>query len=171
MDKINKQSYPSIEQIGNKLANNPPKAKGQPANQNKISFNDVLLDKQKTVEEQTSTLTKQASAFTRQTPTPTRQTPTLTKQTSIYNKQKSAFLRFSKHANERLLSRNIDLTNEQVERLNAGARMAGEKGIRESLIMVDDLAFIVSVRNNMVITAVGDEDDRIFTNIDGAVIS
>lgn len=79
-------------------------------------------------------------------------------------------LRFSKHANERLASRNIDLTDEQLERLENGAKKANEKGINESLVMVDDLAFIVNVKNNTVITAVNDGDDRVFTNIDGAVI-
>ncbi|MDF2510878.1 MAG: flagellar operon protein [Herbinix sp.] len=79
-------------------------------------------------------------------------------------------LKFSKHANERLASRNIDLTDEQLERLENGAKKAGEKGINESLVMVDDLAFIVNVKNNTVITAVKDGDDRVFTNIDGAVI-
>ena len=48
---------------------------------------------------------------------------------------------------------------------------AREKGIRDSFVMVDDLAFIVNVKNNTVITAVGDTADSIFTNIDGAVIS
>lgn len=79
-------------------------------------------------------------------------------------------LKFSKHANERLASRNIDLTDEQMERLEIGAKKAGEKGINESLVMVDDLAFIVSVKNNTVITAVNDGEDKVFTNIDGAVI-
>ena len=79
-------------------------------------------------------------------------------------------LKFSKHANERLASRNIDLTDNQLERLEIGAKKAGEKGINESLVMVDDLAFIVSVKNNTVITAVNDGEDKVFTNIDGAVI-
>ncbi len=79
-------------------------------------------------------------------------------------------LKFSKHANERLASRNIDLTDEQLERLEIGAKKAGEKGINESLVMVDNLAFIVSIKNNTVITAVNDGEDKIFTNIDGAVI-
>ncbi len=79
-------------------------------------------------------------------------------------------LKFSKHANERLASRNIDLTDEQMERLESGARKASEKGINESLVMVDNLAFIVNVKNNTVITAVNDGEDRVFTNIDGAVI-
>ncbi|MDF2542264.1 MAG: hypothetical protein K0S47_1982 [Herbinix sp.] len=79
-------------------------------------------------------------------------------------------LKFSKHANERLASRNIDLTDDQYKRLEIGARKAGEKGINESLVMVDDLAFIVNVKNNTVITAVRDGEDKVFTNIDGAVI-
>ena len=79
-------------------------------------------------------------------------------------------LKFSKHANERLASRNIDLTDEQMARLNSGAKKASEKGINESLVMVDNLAFIVNVKNNTVITAVNDGEDKTFTNIDGAVI-
>ncbi|MGB4659024.1 MAG: TIGR02530 family flagellar biosynthesis protein [Mobilitalea sp.] len=79
-------------------------------------------------------------------------------------------LKFSKHANERLASRNIDLTDDQLERLESGTKKASEKGINESLVMVDNLAFIVNVKNNTVITAVNDGDDKVFTNIDGAVI-
>ena len=84
---------------------------------------------------------------------------------------KSNELVFSKHANERLLSRNIDLSEAQLERLQNGTRRAEEKGIRESLVMVDNLAFIVNVKNNTVITAVNEKDDKVFTNIDGAVIA
>lgn len=79
-------------------------------------------------------------------------------------------LKFSKHANERLASRNIDLTDNQLERLEIGVKKAGEKGINESLVMVDNLAFIINVKNNTVITAVNDGEDKVFTNIDGAVI-
>jgi len=79
-------------------------------------------------------------------------------------------LKFSRHANERLQSRNIDLSESQMERLESATKKAGEKGIQESLIMVDDLAFIVNIKNNTVITAVNDADDKVFTNIDGAVI-
>lgn len=79
-------------------------------------------------------------------------------------------LKFSKHANERLASRNIDLTDDQYRRLESGARKAYEKGINESLVMVDNLAFIVNIKNNTVITAVNEGEEKIFTNIDGAVI-
>ena len=87
------------------------------------------------------------------------------------SKQIDSELKFSKHANERLARRNIDLSKEQVARLENGTNKAREKGIKESLVMVDDLAFIVNVKNNTVITAVNDTEDAVFTNIDGAVIS
>lgn len=84
----------------------------------------------------------------------------------------TAQVRFSKHAAGRLSDRNIELTNEQMERLSDGTKRAGEKGIRESLVLVDELAFIVNTKNNMVITAMDqtETDENIFTNIDGAVI-
>lgn len=84
--------------------------------------------------------------------------------------EKTNGLKFSKHANQRLAMRNINLSAEQMERLENSTTKAREKGIRESLVMVDDMAFIVNIKNNTVITAVGDSADSIFTNIDGAVI-
>lgn len=81
-------------------------------------------------------------------------------------------LRFSKHAAGRLMDRNISLTDEQLERLNDGARKAGQKGIRDSLVIVDELAFIVNVPNHTVVTAMDSTEttDNVFTNINGAVI-
>lgn len=79
-------------------------------------------------------------------------------------------LTFSKHANLRLQNRNIDLQEEQVNRLESGVDKAREKGIKESLVLMDDLAFVVSVKNSVVITVMGDTEERVFTNIDGAVI-
>lgn len=78
---------------------------------------------------------------------------------------------FSKHANKRLALRKIDLSMEQLTRLQEGTEKAREKGIRDSLVMVDDLAFIVNTKSNTVITAMNEGEDAIFTNIDGAVIS
>lgn len=80
---------------------------------------------------------------------------------------------FSKHAAERLNDRNIELSDEQLERLNQGTMAAGNKGINSSLVMVDDLAFIVNTKSNTVVTAMdpGNNDKNVFTNIDGAVIA
>ena len=81
-------------------------------------------------------------------------------------------LRFSKHAANRLADRSITLSDSQMDRLTEGAKKAGEKGIKESLVMVDQLAFIINVPNNTVITAMDqtETNENIFTNIDGAVI-
>lgn len=81
-----------------------------------------------------------------------------------------AELKFSKHASERLLSRNIDLSESQKERLNHAVKAAKVKGIKESLVMMDDLAFIINVRNNTVVTAVAGGEEKVFSNIDGAVV-
>ena len=79
-------------------------------------------------------------------------------------------LKFSKHASERLVSRNIDLSENQKARLNQAVKAAEAKGIKESLVMMDNLAFIVNVKNNTVITAVAGGEEKIFSNIDGAVV-
>ncbi len=79
-------------------------------------------------------------------------------------------LKFSKHASERLSSRNIDLSESQKERLNHAVRAAQAKGIKESLVMMDNLAFIINVKNNTVVTAVAGGEEKIFSNIDGAVV-
>lgn len=81
-------------------------------------------------------------------------------------------LKFSKHAAMRLENRNINLTDEQNNRLRSGVQKASAKGINESLVIVDSLAFIVNVPNKTVVTAMDQKEaaDNIFTNIDGAVI-
>lgn len=81
-------------------------------------------------------------------------------------------VKFSKHAVNRLAERNIELTDKQMERLQEGTMKAGAKGINESLVIVDQLAFIVNVPNNTVITAMNqtEANENVFTNIDGAVI-
>lgn len=88
------------------------------------------------------------------------------------NTKSTEAVRFSKHATSRLNDRNIELTDEQLERLNDGTKKAGEKGIKDSLVLVDQLAFIVNTKSNTVITAMDqtETDENIFTNIDGAVI-
>jgi len=81
-------------------------------------------------------------------------------------------VRFSKHAQNRLSDRNITLSDEQMTRLNGATQKASAKGIKESLVIVDSLAFIVNIPNNTVVTALdqAESSDNVFTNIDGAVI-
>lgn len=81
-------------------------------------------------------------------------------------------LKFSRHASQRLQSRNITLTEDQMTRLNNGLNSAREKGVNESLMLVDDVALVVNVDNSTVITALdrSETKDHVFTNIDGAVL-
>ena len=81
-------------------------------------------------------------------------------------------LKVSAHAKTRLESREISLDAAAWERVMEGVDRAALKGSRESLIMVDDVALIVSVKNRTVITAVDQEHlkENVFTNIDSAVI-
>jgi flagellar operon protein len=81
-------------------------------------------------------------------------------------------LKVSGHAQTRLQSRNIDLGQSEWNRVLEGVDRAAAKGAKESLVMVDDVALVVSVRNRTVITAVdkGQLKDNVFTNIDSAVI-
>ncbi|MGA2296465.1 MAG: TIGR02530 family flagellar biosynthesis protein [FCB group bacterium] len=82
-------------------------------------------------------------------------------------------LKFSAHAQTRLSSREISLSDEDMNRLNSAVSKADEKGANESLVLLDDKAFIVSVPNKTVITVVNNNqmDERIITNIDSAVFA
>ena len=80
---------------------------------------------------------------------------------------------FSKHAMQRISERSIDLTEgDTLERLNKGVEIAADKGSSETLVLVDTNAFVVSVKNNKVITTISKEElqGNIFTNIDSTVI-
>ena len=86
--------------------------------------------------------------------------------------QQNTNLTFSKHAVSRVVERNIDVSQGNMERLNEGVKIAEEKGLNDTLILIDRTAFIVNVRNNTVITTVNEDDlkGNVFTNIDGTVI-
>ena len=80
---------------------------------------------------------------------------------------------FSRHALDRISDRNIDLTSgNTLERLNKAVEVAQQKGSNDALVLVDSNAFLVSVKNNKVITTLSADDlqGNIFTNIDSTVI-
>ncbi|GEM_PF-711201 len=81
-------------------------------------------------------------------------------------------LKFSNHAITRLQKRNIDISKTQLERINQAFDKVAQKGAKESLILLDELAFVVSVTNKTVMTAMDQQSmkDQVITNIDSAVI-
>jgi flagellar operon protein len=70
----------------------------------------------------------------------------------------------------RLSARQLNLTAAQMSRVEEGVNKANAKGIRDSLVLVDDIALVVNVTSKTVVTALGREQDNVFSNIDGAVI-
>ena len=80
-------------------------------------------------------------------------------------------IKFSKHAESRLQSRNIQLSEAQKDKISKAVTRADEKGVKDSLVLMDNLAFVVNVKSRTVITAVNSNElkDNVFTNIDGAV--
>src|SRR5689334_11577062 len=81
-------------------------------------------------------------------------------------------LKVSGHAQTRMQSRNIELGQDQWNRVLEGVDRAAAKGAKESLVMVDNAALVVSIKNRTVITAVDQQHlkENVFTNIDSAVI-
>ena len=87
--------------------------------------------------------------------------------------KETSSLHFSGHALQRLQKRGIDLDQPTIDRLEGGVAKAAEKGSRDSVVFVDNTAFVVSVKNSTVITAMDKSNMRehVFTNIDSAVIA
>lgn len=86
--------------------------------------------------------------------------------------QERTALTFSRHAESRLQSRGIVLSDEEKGRLVGVVDAIARKGGRESLVMMGETAFIVSITNRTVVTALDREGMKgnVFTNIDSAAI-
>lgn len=80
-------------------------------------------------------------------------------------------IKFSAHAKARLSSREIDITNEEIEKLQKAIANAQLKGGRESLVVFPDKSFLVSIPNRTIITVFANDklEDKVITNIDSVV--
>lgn len=82
-------------------------------------------------------------------------------------------IKFSRHANERMQQRGLQMNAAQSQRLEQAMQTVGNKGGRDSLVLLDNLALVVSVPNSTVVT-VSDRSnllENVFTNIDSAVLA
>ncbi|NIA30320.1 MAG: flagellar protein [Actinobacteria bacterium] len=81
-------------------------------------------------------------------------------------------IKFSQHAQNRLRERNITMSSNDYMRLRNAIHKISQKGGRESLVLMDNQAFLVSAENSTVITAIDGSNMRenVFTNIDSAII-
>lgn len=82
-------------------------------------------------------------------------------------------LKFSKHAVDRMNSRGIAFSPGQLQRLEQAVAQVSAKGGKESLVMLDDTALVVSAKNDTVVTVVDKQNlkQNVFTNIDSAIFA
>jgi len=82
-------------------------------------------------------------------------------------------VRFSAHAQRRMATRSIQFGRGQLRRLEDAVDKAASKGGQDSLILMDELALIVNIKNRTVLTAIDKSSRRenVFTNIDSVVMT
>ena len=97
---------------------------------------------------------------------------TVVPENSFENVLQRNLLKFSNHAAKRLEQRGITLGSRQLDQISSAVDQAAAKGSKESLILMKDMALIVSVANRTVVTAMDGSSmkDNVFTQIDSAVI-
>lgn len=81
-------------------------------------------------------------------------------------------LKVSKHANERLVERNIQISDAEWAQITEKVNEAKQKGVQDSLVLMDQAALIISAKNATVITAMDrmEAKNQLFTNIDGTIV-
>ncbi len=86
--------------------------------------------------------------------------------------QTTSGIKFSNHAVERMRTRGVNFTKEQMDKLGNAVQKAAAKGSKDSLVLMDDTALIVSVKNNTVVTVVDKSSlkENVFTNIDSTIV-
>ncbi|MGD8191018.1 TIGR02530 family flagellar biosynthesis protein [Brevibacillus ginsengisoli] len=91
---------------------------------------------------------------------------------SLQVPQEPKKLSFSQHALNRLHDRGIQLNEQELSRLEGAVQKAAAKGSKESLVVMDNVAYVINIANRKVITAVDDANmkESVFTNIDSAVL-
>lgn len=91
---------------------------------------------------------------------------------SIFQEELSK-VKFSNHALKRLDSRNIQLNDNEINKIQNAVQKAESKGSKDSLVMMNNTAYIVNIPNRTVVTALpmGDSNENIFTNIDSVVFA
>ena len=79
-------------------------------------------------------------------------------------------VKISAHAQQRMMERDIHLEEKDMNLIKEAMNNLERKGARESLMLYKDMAFIASVNNRTIITALEYEDIDVVTNIDSAIV-
>jgi flagellar operon protein len=81
-------------------------------------------------------------------------------------------IKFSKHAAQRLEERNITLTMDDLRKIEDTVARASQKGLKESLFVMQGVSMVVNIENKTVVTAMTNSDtkDGFVTNIDSVAL-
>lgn len=81
-------------------------------------------------------------------------------------------IKFSNHAVERMIHRGIKFSQDDLNNLNKAVQKADLKGAKDTLVLLNDSALIVSVKNKTVVTVMDKNalKENVFTNIDSTVV-
>ncbi|NOU93428.1 flagellar biosynthesis protein [Paenibacillus sp. LMG 31456] len=98
--------------------------------------------------------------------------PSQTKDGTFQHVLQNELVRFSHHAEQRLRQRGIEFQPEQLAKIQSAIDKAASKGAKDSLMLINDTALIVNIKNRTVVTALDEASmkDNLFTQIDSAVI-
>ncbi|MCS7461891.1 flagellar biosynthesis protein [Paenibacillus doosanensis] len=98
--------------------------------------------------------------------------PAFKQDPSFENILQNQLIRFSHHAEQRLKQRGIEFQPEQLAQIGSAIDKAASKGAKDSLMIINNTALIVNIKNRTVVTAVDGASmkDNVFTQIDSAVI-
>ncbi|MCR8630808.1 MULTISPECIES: TIGR02530 family flagellar biosynthesis protein [Paenibacillus] len=98
--------------------------------------------------------------------------PAPAKEGTFQNVLQNELVRFSHHAEQRLRQRGIEFQPEQLAKIQSAIDKAASKGAKDSLMLINDTALIVNIKNRTVVTALDEASmkDNLFTQIDSAVI-
>ncbi|NLM05389.1 MAG: flagellar protein [Tissierellia bacterium] len=91
---------------------------------------------------------------------------------NVVESLKAEEVKFSKHASMRIQDRGVSFNNEEISKIRDAIQKAEDKGVKDALIFIDDKVLITNIKTRTVITALKNEqmDEKVITNIDGAVI-
>ncbi|MBZ4682597.1 MAG: hypothetical protein PWP46_624 [Fusobacteriaceae bacterium] len=95
--------------------------------------------------------------------------PTVAFENVLENEKK---LKFSAHAQKRIESRKMEIKEDELKKVQEGVKKLREKGCRDSVVIAKNRAYVISVKNNTVVTIVDEPNlkDNLFTNIDSLAL-
>lgn len=100
------------------------------------------------------------------------QTPNISMNAALGSSHAAQGVKFSNHAVERMMARGIKFNQDDMGRLNTAVEKAAAKGSKDSLVLMNDSALIVSVKNKTVVTVMDKNalKENVFTNIDSTIV-